>query len=787
MLQSGASTAPSWSTATWPATTTANQLLYSSANNVIAGLATANNGVLVTSSGGVPSISNTIPAATQSNISAALLPFTQAGTGAVLQTVDSKLKQIIDVRDYGTSCSATSTTGTISAGSASLTLASAIDFANGQGIRLNHAGAAFTLNAPTSLTVTPTGTTGSTHYQYQIASLDANGGIGAAITAVVTTTGNAALSSTNYNSLSWTAASGGATAYAVYGRTSGSTVLLAIVGGTTFKDVGAAAVTEPDWIPTAPQGSSLADWFVTSISSGGGTTALTLAGAATTAISGVAVDHDDTAGIQAAITKLQSGGGVANLPAGVCYTTSPLVDTVGGVSLIGKGRDSTIIEPIGMSSDDISIGSSSTIAAGDIIKDLQIARIATSIAGCTIRAVLADDLQLRNLYINYPFYGICLGGGAQMVLEDITLIGSTVNGSVVGVYGYKQSTNTTSAPSLPTQWFMTRVQAYGPLAAGFTDSVYLSATESLTVNSCNFGQNSLADFALVQDNTSTSGTISNINIFGTYFDIAAAYGLLISGGSNTNGDLNIWDIAITSSKFVGEGFQSASNQDGILVDGTLRSGKPYPYALSSFKLSNTSIYSWGAFCADIEGGYNVVFTGVQCNGNNYNANVGAAGAGVKLGAGLTGFTWAGGSSGHSYLGIGTPGAGAGAQTYGIYLVDGVANVSIGNVDLTGNSSGAVTDGTTAATTAASTITLVNNPGYNGGRPAAGPPFPASTVNQYNPYHAPAYVSIFGGTITNIALNGQTFTAGASAVLAVGAQDFVTVTYTGSPGWIWWPQ
>lgn len=42
--------------------TTINQLLYSSANNVIAGLATLASAVLVTSAGGVPSISSTLPA-----------------------------------------------------------------------------------------------------------------------------------------------------------------------------------------------------------------------------------------------------------------------------------------------------------------------------------------------------------------------------------------------------------------------------------------------------------------------------------------------------------------------------------------------------------------------------------------------------------------------------------------------------------------------------------------------------------------------------------------------------
>jgi len=68
ILLSGSTASPAWSTATYPATTTINQLLYSSASNTITGLPTANNGVLVTSSSGVPSISSTLPTAVQLNI-----------------------------------------------------------------------------------------------------------------------------------------------------------------------------------------------------------------------------------------------------------------------------------------------------------------------------------------------------------------------------------------------------------------------------------------------------------------------------------------------------------------------------------------------------------------------------------------------------------------------------------------------------------------------------------------------------------------------------------------------
>jgi hypothetical protein len=62
LLLSGASATPQWSTSTYPLTNVVNTLLYASSANVMAALATANSGVLVTSAGGVPSISTALPA-----------------------------------------------------------------------------------------------------------------------------------------------------------------------------------------------------------------------------------------------------------------------------------------------------------------------------------------------------------------------------------------------------------------------------------------------------------------------------------------------------------------------------------------------------------------------------------------------------------------------------------------------------------------------------------------------------------------------------------------------------
>lgn len=94
MLQSGASGAPSWSTSTWPATTTINRLLFSSAANTVSEIATANNGTLVTSSAGVPSVlagpgttGNILQsnAAAAPSFSTATYPSTAASAGTILR------------------------------------------------------------------------------------------------------------------------------------------------------------------------------------------------------------------------------------------------------------------------------------------------------------------------------------------------------------------------------------------------------------------------------------------------------------------------------------------------------------------------------------------------------------------------------------------------------------------------------------------------------------------------------------------------------------------------------
>ena len=92
VLLSGTSSAPSWSTATYPATTTINQILYSSTANTITGLATGNNGLLVTSSSGVPSfLSNSLVSGNMLMSNSALPPSWSTATYANTYAVSTIL------------------------------------------------------------------------------------------------------------------------------------------------------------------------------------------------------------------------------------------------------------------------------------------------------------------------------------------------------------------------------------------------------------------------------------------------------------------------------------------------------------------------------------------------------------------------------------------------------------------------------------------------------------------------------------------------------------------------
>src|SRR5262249_49371024 len=120
---------------------------------------------------------------------------------------------MLDVTRYGARVSAPNATPVVSginatttSGSAAVTLSNASTFVNGDGVRINNAGATITMATPGAPTVTPSlaqvgtgtgivvnGPTGATTYNYQIIACDFNGGCTTSSATGSTTTGAAAL------------------------------------------------------------------------------------------------------------------------------------------------------------------------------------------------------------------------------------------------------------------------------------------------------------------------------------------------------------------------------------------------------------------------------------------------------------------------------------------------------------------------------------------------------------------------------------------------------------------
>jgi hypothetical protein len=247
----------------------------------------------------------------------------------------------------GSGCVASNTT---------ITLSSAIDFTDGQGISLENCGATFTGSPPTGLAVASTGGSsyqgpaGSTTYAYKAACLDNNGGVGVATASATTMFGNATLGLITqaptplyaYNEVTWTKGAG-CVGTAIWRSTSGGAYALIGVfdsapasgfgqGGHEIDDTGLPTATIP-WVPATPPPTALNDRLVTTIASGQGTTSLVLNAPPSSSLAADSlVRHDDTA----ALTTYFGSTASVSIPLGT-YNIEGITIPTNVVSFVGTG------------------------------------------------------------------------------------------------------------------------------------------------------------------------------------------------------------------------------------------------------------------------------------------------------------------------------------------------------------------------------------------------------------------------------------------------------------------
>ena len=65
-----------------------------------------------------------------------------------------------------------------------------------------------------------------------------------------------------------------------------------------------------------------------------------------------------------------------------------------------------------------------------------------------------------------------------------------------------------------------------------------------------------------------------------------------------------------------------------------------------------------------------------------------------------------------------------------------------------------------------------------------PAVPASTVTYTNPCGQTAYVTVIGGTVTHITVNGSDQATATNFTATVAAGQTIAITYSGAPAWYW---
>jgi hypothetical protein len=477
----------------------------------------------------------------------------------------------ITLESYYGSGSTENTSGTISASSTSLALGAAKDFTDNEYVRVNGAGATFTVNQVSGLSGVGSCTgTCATVYYFSVSSLDASGGVGAKVEN--SNGGNAAtLSGTNYLQISWTAPSGGGqVGYAIWLSQGDNAhyALAAIVAAnaTSYRFATNSGISGPDWIAQSPSISAQSDWLTSQISSGGGTTTLTLATPSTTAVMGQYVIHDDTVPCTNAVgAALVTGGGVVQFG----QRNYPMTGECGGtinshVRITGAGYQGIQANYWATNG---AVPVLTTCANASCV--VQLNPFSDSFVASTNDAVELDHFELL-----YPISPIAYSGVTGIQLTAPSGLGPVI---------YTQATNQAQASGTTLRfsanggiegsagWYALDVTTPGAIGANtVVDSVSTSGgntTITLSSTATSVGNGDVIEFGLGNANSSSSFHdlmiaqadrcvyTANANLFNIYNNVfynCLNYGLgidnLVGQGANAGGGGNIF-----SNLFVGSG------------------------------------------------------------------------------------------------------------------------------------------------------------------------------------------------------------------------------------------
>ena len=375
--------------------------------------------------------------------------------------------------------------------------------------------------------------------------------------------------------------------------------------------------------------------------------------------------QDDTTYIQAAINSLSSTGGTVYLPPGTYRTTAALTLNTNGVTLLGAGRQATIIQGSAAAINIIVIGNYSTLTKNNRVSNLQITSSVVKTAGAAIlvRNGHQTDIDRVTLMSNM-YYGFQFEGGSSQYIYHLSEfeINSGLNGIIVG-HEY----------------------------ASYSGSICQGLV-------CRDGDIANVTGVAIKLEHISGGFFRNVDVISSYEGVGmlpptgcavqACWFDTVLGDTCTN---NGWEMTPSGTGFVKEimlvsCWASSNTNYGILIDSSAGAGLISGVTLTGCRL--TGNYKTGLY---ITAGVKAIsISNLHCIGNSRSGS--GSYHGVYLATGVDGVNFNGGV-------CGAGGLYTNYQSYGIYFEGTATNCSIVGVNVSGNITGGIRDtGITAGNT-----------------------------------------------------------------------------------------
>ena len=482
--------------------------------------------------------------------------------------------------------------------------------------------------------------------------------------------------------------------------------------------------------------------------------------------------NDDSDAIQEAINALPNGG-IVFFPTGRYKVTKTLTIKVSNITLLGASRDGAEIYTETTFGDTI-------LAKADtgILKQVRIINflfnhnITTgNVGNNVIHMYHVEDGAVNNVRMENGLRQVYLEACADISFLYCAFIGRATTGGTTNTHASVEMIYNDDVPNavkLCTSIAIVACRFLSPGIKGAENGLVMDGVEDIRITNSYFGgqlYHAIHVYVTQYHNL-------EININNCYIDACGSDSVRID--NSAPGSIFMGNFKLTNCNIKGQG--GGQGHRGVYIADSVKGGT-YEYYLQGLTISGCTVTGFNT-----DGIYILCAENAVIEGNSIfnNGSVGDNNMGLVIGSHVKNAVIS-----NNLIGAFSETGGINNQQFGIALLSGCKYITISNNNLLNNVQGAISYTPTDAGT--NSITFFNNQGFNGTLTAREWGMAGSGVDIKNPFGLNAFVRIFGGTVSDIKLNGTTIFSETNVGFEVQAQDTINITYTVPPQSIWFLQ